>query len=446
MINMSFSRSSRFLRFLAPLALFAFAAACTQAGDDAPTLVASSSTPIIGGATDNADTFAVGIDIGGSAICSGTMISPSLVLTARHCVSKTPEMFDCTAASNVTANYTAGSFRVTTNQALFAGGGSSWSVRGVHYINDATCTGASPDVSCKLCGYDLALLELNKGAAYPSKWVPPALVPPLRKNYRAIGYGCQDAPKVAGGGCSTVGYRMFMDIAQVTAVFTQEFEINGRVCGGDSGGPLYDVAQNWIYGALSRGDGPTATTEGCNVGIYPRTDYFSDWLQKEGAAAATRGGYTAPAWVTAVKPPPAVDAGKTDTGPPPPKGSLGGACTTPEECTSGICVDLGDKKLCSQKCNASTPCPTGFDCVSNYCIPTNPVVPPDDAGVPPIDDTGSISTDDTGTGDPAIDSTSSKGGCTVAARGGDGPPPRPQPWIVVTGLSAVAMLVARRRR
>ena len=442
-INMTLPRSSRLLGLLAPFALFA-AASCTQAGDDAP--IGSSSAPIIGGSTDTTDTFVVGVDIGGSSICSGTVISPSLVLTARHCVSKTPELLDCTVSNNIVSNYAASSFRVTTNQSLFAGGGASWTVRAVHYLNDATCTGGSTAPECKLCGYDLALLELNKGGAFPTKQVPPSLVPPLRKNYRAIGYGCQDAPTAVGGGCSTVGYRMFMDIAQVTSVAPLEFEINGRVCGGDSGGPVYDVAQNWIYGALSRGDGPTAGAPGCTVGIYTRTDAYSDWLQAQGAAAATRGGYAAPAWVTAVKPPPAVDAG-VDSGPPPTKGALGATCAGPADCTSNICVSTGSSQVCSQKCGAPNPCPSGYDCVSNYCIPSDPPPPPPaDTGVPVADpDTGTPPIDDdAGTGDPGVaDSTSSKGGCAIAH---DGPPPRPQPWIALSGLAVGAVLLGRRRR
>jgi hypothetical protein len=449
MINMNLLRPSRFLGLIAPLA---FLAACTQSGDPLPTPVGlgTSSSPIIGGTSDTADTFVVGIDVGGSAICSGTVISPSLVLTARHCVSKTPEALDCDPAgglstNKVLGNYAASSFRVTTSQYLY-GSGASWSVRAVHYINDATCTGGSTDVACRLCGYDLALLELNKGTAYPTKQVPPALVPPLRKTFRAIGYGCQDAPTTAGGGCSKVGYRMFTDSAQVIEVDPQDFVISGRVCGGDSGGPVYDLAQNWIYGALSRGDGPTSTAEGCNYGIYTRTDFHSDWLQAQGAAAATRGGYTAPPWVTAVKPPPVVRDTGVDTGPPPPPGGLGAACTDPAQCTSGICVDIGDKKLCSQKCGTAVKCPAGYDCVGGYCIPGDPILPGDDAGPPPVDDDTGVTDPDASTGDPDVpDSTSSKGGCSIGAPG-DGPPPRPQPWIAVSGLALAAVLVARRRR
>src|SRR5204863_45058 len=61
--------------------------------DDAS--VASSRADIIGGKVDNLDTFVVGIDIGGLGVCSGTLIAPNLVLTARHCVSRTLVQIDC---------------------------------------------------------------------------------------------------------------------------------------------------------------------------------------------------------------------------------------------------------------------------------------------------------------------------------------------------------------
>src|SRR4051812_24867627 len=111
MINMNLLRCSRFLGLIAPLAVLA---ACTQSGDPIPTPVGASSAPIIGGTTDTTDTFVVGIDIGGSSICSGTVISPSLVLTARHCVSKTPEALDCDPAGGLNTNKVLGNFAASS--------------------------------------------------------------------------------------------------------------------------------------------------------------------------------------------------------------------------------------------------------------------------------------------------------------------------------------------
>src|SRR6187551_2390321 len=42
--------------------------------------------PIVGGANDSTDKQVFAISINESALCSGSLIAPNLVLTARHCV------------------------------------------------------------------------------------------------------------------------------------------------------------------------------------------------------------------------------------------------------------------------------------------------------------------------------------------------------------------------
>lgn len=402
------------------LALCVVGVGCSTHKSEDP--LATSSQKIIGGVSDTTNTWAVGVDIGGSGICSGSLIAPNLVLTARHCVSKTPEALDCNPdgglnTNKILGNYPASTFRITTSNRI--GSTPQWTVKAVRYIDDPAAN--------RLCGFDLALLELNKNAsgAFPTGWKPPSLVAPSKKKYTAIGFGCQNAQPA----CDPRGMRMLLDSASIVDITPDEFAIAGRVCGGDSGGPLWNPTLDVIYGALSRGDGRTADSEGCYYGIYTRADYHSDWLQKYGKMAATNGGYEPLPWMTATKPPP-------DAGPPPPvRKPLGEACGAPSDCISNLCIDFGDAKRCSQTCDETNACPSGFLCNTGYCQPGSEPEPVD-AG--PVEEDAAVDEDAAIT--PANDTV--KGGtCAVA---GEFPPPKPQPWLTL-GLAGLVFAAIRRR-
>jgi len=405
-------------RSLALAGLLFLGCSSSRSSDEA---TGTTSAPIIGGVADTTDTWAVGIDIGGYGICSGTLIARNLVLTARHCVSKTPTSLDCRPdagllSNKVISNYGPSSFRVTTAQKI--GNSPIWTVKAVHYIDDPLAN--------TLCGYDLALLELNPGTGFPTSWMAPSLVGPSRTTYTAIGYGCQTAEGLSGGGCDPRGYRMMLDGVSVVDVTPKEFAIAGRVCGGDSGGPVWSRTKNVVYGALSRGDATTSTMEGCNYGLYTRTDAHIGWLQAKGKSAATAAGLAPLPWMTETPP--------VTTLP------LGASCSSSTQCLSTLCRNLGSGLRCTQKCTDAEPCPTGFDCNSGYCALA---APPMDAGPVPEEDTGPVAEEEDAATTPAAGDTVRAGTCTV---GRDFPPPKPQPWIAAGLVGLLGLAIRRRSR
>lgn len=256
--------------------------------------------------------FAVGIANKLGAVCSGTLIAPNLVLTARHCVVAPEEKQAVTCEDTFGDNTSPGNLFVTTEPVI----------RGAKNLYAVTEIVTPEDKG--FCGNDIALIRLAKNI--PGAEAEPAIPvvnfsiadqARLSGQVAALGYGIT-APGAGDPGTRRI--REDIDIICVpgdsqydctkTVYSTmidekREFITQGYVCSGDSGGGAFDqtsfssTGRPYVLGALSRG--PMNDTE-CLAAIYSRTDAHKDLIVNAAKKAAELGYYDSADWVKGVTP------------------------------------------------------------------------------------------------------------------------------------------------
>lgn len=305
-------------------------AACVARRD--PPRPGSSTQAIQSSVVDDEHRYAMGVCLTNdgpgrcSEVCSGALILPNVVATARHCVSTSAEVIDCRTTPRFGAAR-AGTLWATTRTTMDTDGGTA----GWYEVDEVRVPADD-----RVCGNDLALLVLKASVPDVTPVIPGVqYVMSDRDRYSAtftaIGYGVT-TPKG-----SDSGVRRRLDLVSVLCipgeaecgddVDVKEFQSGTGTCSGDSGSSALERGsflrgEPVSFGVLSRG---SVSGPDCELSFFTRFDAHRDFvLEVAREASAEWSRYPEPSW-TEEKPRPSrldasVDAPATNTpeaGPPP---------------------------------------------------------------------------------------------------------------------------------
>jgi hypothetical protein len=230
-------------------------------GDEAVLLPVDlgTSPSIFGGEQDSGEALdavvALRVGTGGTfELCTGALVAPNVVLTARHCVTKNVT----TSVACDEAGRSANGKHVDYDEdprtvGIYVGATPSFAQR-----PDAVARTIVAPKGSYLCNSDIALVVLDQ----PITGIEPLAVrlqTPAQAGepVLSVGYGKNDQDVAIGTRFRKAGVRVLAQGKGIspssTPLGAQEFEVGQSICQGDSGGPAISEETGAIIGVVSRG-------------------------------------------------------------------------------------------------------------------------------------------------------------------------------------------------
>ena len=310
-------------------------------------------------------------------LCTGTLVAPTWVLTAGHCVD--PGSLGLPSQDAVTAN--AQVHFNTVDLASSAG-----------RTIGASATFKDPGFNrTQLGSNDIGLIQLATPVTdiAPSPINHSAAMAPAHTIVTIVGYGATEhgaqgsigveyeLPGRASVSCFTLGIGLDTNLMCFSQVD------NHGTCNGDSGGPAFAMiaGRQTVVGVTSFGD-----MQCSEWGADTRVDVEQAFLMAH--APELRG-----CLVDQDCPSHRICFSHTCIAEPFGPGGLGRACSTARDCDSSMCGVRGEDKRCSLTCDPSESeaCPDGFDCTKSGSFGTAQCWPATSGGCR-VDDGGEVST------------------------------------------------------